>query len=306
MSCCAVYELLMTCSLLTVDLSIQQQRQQQYEGEQYYENEYDEQMLQQQQSSLHPIEEQSIPKTEVVKEKPLTPLHQIVKDGNIEELISLLSSCNGIHDDIDSTAGPKLMTPLHYAAESDKVDHATAAKCVLTLLTIGHANPSIPDAHYRTPYYLAPNDTIRNAFRIARSELGEETWNWTDGAKVGPPLSNNDLKSKREKAAEKKRKQRQRQKERKALEKKKAIEEEERVKEEEETNRKKEEARRVRAGLKPKVSGVFCDFCQKDCKGKRKSQLFSRLDFLYCSSDCMKKHQRELMAAAATARMKGS
>ena len=312
-SCCAVYELLMTCSLLTVDLSVQQQEQ--FEGEQYYEGENEDQMQhQQQESSLYPIEEQSTLKTEVIEEKPLTPLHQAAKDGNIEELTSLLSSCNGVHDDIDTTAGPKLMTPLHYAAESsssslpntENVDHATAAKCILTLLTTGHANPSIPDAHNRPPYYLAPNDTVRNAFRIARSELGEEAWNWTDGAKVGPPLSNDDLKSKREKAAEKKRKQRQRQKERKALEKKKAAEEERRVKEEEEAKKKEEDAKRARAGLKPKVSGVLCDFCQKDCKGKRKSQLFFRLDFLYCSSECMRKHQRELMAAAATARMKGN
>eukprot|EP00979_Chaetoceros_neogracilis_P014810 scaffold4912_cov284-Chaetoceros_neogracile.AAC.1 len=35
---------------------------------------------------------------------------------------------------------------------------------------------------------------------------------------------------------------------------------------------------------------------------KRKSQMFARLDFSYCSTDCVKRHQRELMGAAAAAR----
>lgn len=313
-SCSAVYELLMTCSLLTVDLSTG--------GNDAMVSNEDEM-----QSSLYQIEEddnrggdngnvnpQTL-KKEFVGE-PLTPLHEAAKDGNIEELTFLLSSANGTHVDIDTTAGPKLMTPLHYAAMSSSsssydisVDHAIAAKCVLILLTQGHANPCIPDAHHRPPYFLATNDTVRNAFRLARSELGEEMWSWTEGAKVGPALTNDGLRDKREKEAEKKRKQRIRQKERKALERQRADEEERRVKEEEEKTTHDENARRVRAGLAPKTAdkgSIVCDFCQKDCKGKRKSQLFSRLDFLYCSSDCMKRHQRELMAAAATARMKGS
>ena len=48
-----------------------------------------------------------------------------------------------------------------------------------------------------------------------------------------------------------------------------------------------------------------CDFCQKVCKGKRRSQMFSRLEYVYCGTDCVKKHQRELTAAAAMARLGG-
>ena len=36
--------------------------------------------------------------------------------------------------------------------------------------------------------------------------------------------------------------------------------------------------------------------------GKSRSQMFSRLEYVYCSTDCVRKHQRELMAAAAMAR----
>ena len=68
-----------------------------------------------------------------------------------------------------------------------------------------------------------------------------------------------------------------------------------------------EDARRERAGLRPKTTTASnaCDFCQKVCKGKRRSQMFSRLEYVYCGTDCVKKHQRELTAAAAMARLGG-
>jgi hypothetical protein len=330
-SCCAVYDLLMTCSLLSVNLSMREDDG--YECDDNNVNMIMNGQNEMQSSSLYPIEEDTRQQNDTINDNniptrmeiPLTPLHEAARDGNIEKLSSLLSSCtvNETHDDIDAIAGPKLMTPLHYAVlassssstnnnnndDTNNVDHAIAAKCIGLLLTRGHANPCIPDAHHRPPYFLAPNDTIRNAFRKARSELGEEIWNWDDGAKVGPALTEDDIKNKRDKAAEKKKRQRMRQKEKKALEKQQAAEEERLKREEEEKKQNEENARRVRAGLKPKAAsdgGLVCDFCQKDCKGKRKSQLFTRLEFLYCSSDCMKRHQRELMAAAATARMKGN
>jgi len=306
-SCCAVYELIMSCSLLQVDLSMRSPAAHVSGTD----------MVSPHDEMLHPIKETNYENNnaenvgttqEVVKREyvgaPLTALHQAAIDGNVELLTAVLSSCNGNHDDIDTVAGPKLMTPLHYAAESSSPN---AAKCVSLLLIQGKANPSMLDSHDRPPCYLASNDSVRNAFRLARSELGEEMWNWSEGAKVGAPLTNDDIKNKREKAAEKKRRQRMRQKERKKLEQEKAAEEERKAKEQQEKKEQEESARRARAGLKPKSASaknsVVCDFCQKDCKGKRKSQLFSRLDFLYCSSECMRKHQRELMAAAATARM---
>ena len=74
-----------------------------------------------------------------------------------------------------------------------------------------------------------------------------------------------------------------------------------------ETKKEEEDARRVRAGLKPKTSAASnaCDFCQKVVRGKRRSQMFQRLDFAYCSTECVRRHQRELTAAAATARLGG-
>mmetsp|Transcript_33375 Transcript_33375/g.38847 ORF Transcript_33375/g.38847 Transcript_33375/m.38847 type:complete len:715 (+) Transcript_33375:62-2206(+) len=314
-SCWAVYELIMTCTLQKFDLTMLTESTITSTSidAQHMSTSTLTSIKEEENKSTNKSNKNNVPPAAIreIINIPLNELHEAARDSNIDKLLSLLSLDDGHHDDIDSVAGPDLMTPLHYAAlssSSDNDTNAAAAKCVVALLTKGHANPCMLDSHDRPAYYLTKNDTVRNAFRKARFELGEEIWDWTDGAKVGPPLSNDDIKNKREKAAEKKRKQKARQKERKALEQKRLAEEELRVQQEQEKKEQEENSRRIRAGLKPKPSGcseTVCDFCLLDCEGKRKSQLFSRLDFLYCSSDCMRKHQRELMAAAATARFSG-
>jgi hypothetical protein len=235
--------------------------------------------------------------------KDLTPLHEAAKSCNVEKLNNLL--CDDSHKDyIDERAGEDDMTPLHFAAASVN-NPAAASECVYALLVKGHANPCILDARNRVPYYLASVEAIRNSFRKARAILGEDLWKWTEGAKVGPPLSDTDLQRKKEKAAEKKRMQRQRQKERKAMELAKQEAENKARMDEDLKMKQEEEAKRVRAGLASKMttkSGEYaCDFCQKVCK--RKASMFSRLDFSYCSMDCVRNHQRELTAAAASARL---
>ncbi len=293
--CCAVYDLLTLCVLKRIDLELveQEQNHQEVQGSnlEVIAEDASEEVQNQNDAIQSEKEEISFP--------PLTPLHEAARDGNIEALLEILS-IDDDPDDIDKRVGPESMTPLHYAASFSK-DPECASKCVHALLVQGHANPCILDSRNRPPYFLAANENIRNAFRRARSELGEDSWKWTDSAKVASPLSSEDLALKKDKAAEKKRRQRQRQKERKAKEKAESAEAEKKLQEEKERQQKEEDAKRTRAGLKPKPEGSLrCDFCQKPCK--RKSQMFARLDFLYCSTDCVKKHQRELMAAAAAAR----
>lgn len=205
---------------------------------------------------------------------------------------------------IDRHAGPDFMTPLHYAAESSqRVDPATAAACVSALLIQGRANPGIIDARTRASYFLASHDKVREAFRRARAILGEDHCDW-DEAKVGPPLTEDDIEARKEKEAEKKRKKKARAKEKKAQEKDHMEEMEQRKKEEEEQKKRAEDAKRVRDCLQPKASNAtnICDFCQKVCKGKQRTQMFKRLDYNYCSTDCLNKHKRELMAKAAMSR----
>jgi hypothetical protein len=240
----------------------------------------------------------------------LSPLHVAARDGDLEGIRTMLSeqkeSSAQDHRPIDERAGDKWMTPLHYAAESssssDNVDPAVAADCVSVLLTEGRANPCAVDARNRVPYFLASHEKVRVAFRKARAALGENYCQW-DEAKVGPPLTDEDLDRKKEKETEKKRKKKARQKEKKAAERAAAEKEEEIRRQEEDRKKQEEEAKRVRAGLQPKrevpAGAAVCDFCQTVCKGRKRNQMFNRLEYKYCSTDCVQKHKRELMAAAA-------
>ena len=148
---------------------------------------------------------------------------------------------------------------------------------------------------------------MREAFRKARAILGEEYCDWDRGAKVGPPLTEDDLEAKREKEAEKKRRKKARQKEKKAKAKAAAQEAENRRIADEESKRAIEEKKRVRDGLSAKPTGAnVCDFCHKICKGRNAiKNMFRRLDYKYCGTECVNKHKRELMAAAALARFGG-
>jgi hypothetical protein len=210
------------------------------------------------------------------------------------------------HQDIDARAGPKEMTPLHLVSSYKGDNMIDAATCIMLLLEYGHANPCIVDLHGRPPYFLATHDKLRDAFRLARGTLGEEYCAWDRDAKVDPPLTKDLLQQKKDKAADKKRRQRARQKEQKTKEKKQAEEKARLERQKEEEEQQKQDAKRIRDGLKPKASSTsnesnVCDFCQK--RTMKRSQMFFRIGYAYCSTDCVRAHQRELMATAAMARL---
>ena len=259
---------------------------------------------------------------------PYTPLHDAVMDGDPARLIELLDFLNtkvesaALPDtdtvdktmssffdnayDVNTVAGPDLRTPLHMASMlSTNADAAPGL--VTTLLINGHADPTIVDKHGLPPYRTALTDGTREAYRLARGVLGEDSWAWDDDAKVPSALTSDDIKAKKDKAAEKKRRQRTRQKEVKAEEKAKLEAAAEKERQEAMERKQQEDSKRIRDGLRPKLSSTtatnVCDFCQQVVKGKRRSQMFQRLEYAYCSTECVKRHQRELMAAAATARI---
>ncbi|KAM0307396.1 hypothetical protein ACHAPM_000110 [Fusarium culmorum] len=72
--------------------------------------------------------------------------------------------------------------PLHLAAAQN------AAPLVLGLLVRGGADPTIKNNEGKTPFELAGERSTRDAFRVARSELGEAKWAWDD-AKVPPAMT---------------------------------------------------------------------------------------------------------------------
>mmetsp|Transcript_20486 Transcript_20486/g.42788 ORF Transcript_20486/g.42788 Transcript_20486/m.42788 type:complete len:702 (+) Transcript_20486:149-2254(+) len=264
-----------------------------------------------QSAKIDPEEEKRKRKEELELDLPMTPLHSAARDGNLTVLLDLLNKNQNNNDDsldVDQPAGYDCMTPLHFAAAaSAKVDPVTASALVTALLVQAHSDPSVVDASGRPPYFLAKHDKIREAFRKARAILGEEYCDWDGGAKVGPPLTEDDLEAKKEKEREKKRRQKARQKEKKAKARAAAQEAEKTRVTEEETKKAAEEAKRVRDGLSAKPTGPnVCDFCGKVCKGRNASKnMFRRLDYKYCSTECVTKHKRELMAAAAMARFGG-
>jgi hypothetical protein len=258
-------------------------------------------------TKTHVREERPKDEKQVSIDSPLAPLHEACRDGNLSILLDLLKNTEPGSQDINQPAGYDLMTPLHFAAASTlNVDPVTAAACVSALLIQAHADPSIMDARGRPAYFLASHDKVREAFRTARAILGEECCDWDGAAKVASPLREEDFAARKEKEADKKRRKKARQKEKKEKEQAQAGQLEERRIAEEEKQRQAEEARRVRDGLSPKITGAnVCDFCQKSCKGKKRNQMFERLEYKYCSTDCVNSHKRELMAAAAMARFSG-
>lgn len=224
---------------------------------------------------------------------PLTPLHKFAAEGNLLELVQIIKEIgdNAAYCNINQRAGPDFMTPLHYAAAVSTVDPTVAAACVTALLIEGNADPSVIDARHRPAYFLSCHDRVRDAFRQARASLGESHCDWDGVAKVGPPLTTEDLVAKKEKAAEKKRRQRARQKEKKAREREAAAKLEEQ----------NQEAEKQKADEKDGTKDFkACDFCHQ--RLKRRAKTFERLSYKYCSTTCVQNHKRELMAHAALAR----
>ena len=79
-------------------------------------------------------------------------------------------------------------TPLHLSASTNSPALITA------LLTKAHADPTIPNADGKTPYDLSGEQRTRDAFRVARHTLRDNTFDW-EAAHVPSPLSQADADS---------------------------------------------------------------------------------------------------------------
>lgn len=81
--------------------------------------------------------------------------------------------------------------PLHLAASHN------SAPLVLGLLTRGGADPALQNQEGKAAFELAGDRSTRDAFRVARSELGEDRWAWNE-AKVPPPMTKADAEAREE------------------------------------------------------------------------------------------------------------
>lgn len=214
----------------------------------------------------------------VVSEEPvevfMTPrIVEVAKSGSLKELKELLDA----EEQVDINAvDEKSMTALHHAA-------AKGDASAMELLLSRGANPSLLDLHGRPPYFLCNAKETRNVLRRFMAE-NSEAWDYST-SQIPDGLTSEMEQRKKEKEAEKRR----RAKERKKQQKKQAAEEQAR-----EAARKEDEERKIAAGL-------ACDFCGKYA-GKSP---FTRLEFKYCSTDCVNAHKRKLMSEAALRRLGG-
>lgn len=168
-----------------------------------------------------------------------------------------------------------------------------AAACVSALLIKGRADPAKVDSRNRVPYFLAKDEKTREAFRKARAVLGEHLFDWAS-AKVGPPLSESEITLKKEKEAEKRRQKRIRQKQKKRISETRSNVDIN-TRDTGETDQTHQDAVTTKL-LDPKA---ICDFCKKECKGRKRKMMLKRLEYSYCSTECVQKHKRDLMAKAA-------
>ena len=237
---------------------------------------------------------EEVSKTQTVRPKPQKPkiskedeaamLHKtqiqaLIRRSKVPALLSYISN-NSIPSSFtfqpaDAPQNFRCPTPLHLAANSN------ASSVVLALLSKSNFDPTTLNGEGRTPFELASDRATRDAFRIARYELGESRWNW-DAARVPSALSKVDVDSRAER-------------ERKAYE-------------EEETNRRKTEMERLKkddaeraarsALKKPGGRTLGAPAVEKSAQEKREDEMRGM------SSEMRTKLERERRARAAEERIR--
>lgn len=195
----------------------------------------------------------------------------------------------------------------------------------------GGADPAEQDGEGRTAYMLARERGARDAFRRFRARAGEGAWDWL-AAGVPEALTPELEQAQAAKKAEKDAKKKQREKERKKAAREKKAADMERVAKEalERAELAREPARGGRLGGAPPravrgasggkkadspdarrelmaaaaekrlaalgvggaagaAAGPKCDYCAASLMG---TTPFERLDFKYCSTDCVREHRK--------------
>jgi len=99
-------------------------------------------------------------------------LTALVKRSKVPALLNYLKTNNLSADFTFVPSNYHTPTTLHLAASLN------SGPVVLALLTKAGANPTIMNDDARTPFSLAGDRATRDAFRVARSELGEAAWDW--------------------------------------------------------------------------------------------------------------------------------
>ncbi|KAE8381386.1 hypothetical protein BDV26DRAFT_255465 [Aspergillus bertholletiae] len=124
-----------------------------------------------------------------------TQIQALIRRSKIPALMSYLQK-NSIPSSFtfhpaDSQQNFRCPTSLHFAS------NLNSPAMVSALLTKVGADPTTVNGEGRTPFELAGDRATRDAFRVARHELGESKWNW-DAAKVPSAISKADVDNRAE------------------------------------------------------------------------------------------------------------
>ncbi|KAF3014264.1 hypothetical protein G7054_g12953 [Neopestalotiopsis clavispora] len=122
-------------------------------------------------------------------------LQAFVRRSKLPALLSYLKN-NDVGADFlfqpaDSQQNYHAPTCLHLSASQN------SAPLVLGLLTKAAADPTIKNREGKTAFELAGDRATRDAFRVARDELGEDKWDW-EGANVAPAMKRADAEKRDE------------------------------------------------------------------------------------------------------------
>ena len=138
-----------------------------------------------------------------------TQIQALIRRSKLPALLSYLKSNdlppNFLFYPQDSQQNHHAPTPLHLAASQN------SAPLVSGLIIKGGANISLLNGDGKTPFDLTGDRATRDAFRVARSELGEDKWDW-DAAHVPSALSKSEAEERdaREKKEEAKKEEERR------------------------------------------------------------------------------------------------
>lgn len=122
-------------------------------------------------------------------------LQALIRRSKVPALMSYITN-NSIPSSFtftptDSPQNFRCPTPLHLAA------NLNAPAVVTALLTKALSDPTIPNNEGRTPFELTGDRATRDAFRVARYDLGESKWDW-EAAKVPSAISKADAENRAE------------------------------------------------------------------------------------------------------------
>ena len=125
------------------------------------------------------------------KEEEIAMLHTsqlqgLVRRSKAPDVIAYLSD-NSLSPDFAFC--PQTTQSYHHAPTLlHLASSVNASAVILSLLTKAGANPTIHNGEGKVPFDIAGDRSTRDAFRVARSELGEGRWNWEE-AHCPPPMS---------------------------------------------------------------------------------------------------------------------